>query len=178
MIANAAVILDTVDADTRAKIAPDKFVELPVFSAYSPVANETAAVTLRTTLNALAGSRVGDVILLKLRPYNKPTVLIGKAGRISEIDHALYVVTDASGNPIPDETIVKGKEYYITLGIQDNSDYDWDPQDNEILDPTIATVASSGSSDTSSGGCSSGVGAFGLALLAAALLRTAPRKRK
>jgi hypothetical protein len=186
LTANPAAVLAGLDRSTAQALETglDKVVPLPVFTARVAGNSSTALVTIRTTLSALAGRQFGDLIALKLRrPPIGGTVELEPADGIESVDHGMFVITDEYGVPIPGTDRVKsGVYYYVTVGIGDDHDgYDWDLTPGQILDPVLISALDEGSSaasGTSGGGCSSGAGAFGLALLAAALLRTAPRKRK
>jgi hypothetical protein len=184
--ANPAAVLAGLDGSTAARLGLDNgaVVPLPMFTARVAGNDSTALVTLKTTLNALAGRRFDDLVALKLkRPPNGRTVELGRADGVESVDHGMFVITDDSGVPIPGGTLVEsGAYYYVTVGIGDDRDgYDWDLTPGQILDPMLISAHGGGSdpvSGGSGGGCSSGVGAFGMALLAAAAWHIAPRKRK
>jgi len=144
-------------------------VPLPVVKA-TVTRDHTGILTFKTKLNAIAGSKVTNVILYKLTPHG--TTKFTKIARINDIADGQFALTDSSGISIPDSAIIKtDTDYYVSLAVKDGGDYDCDgAADGSILDPAEvgATPSSPSSNSSGSGGCSTG--AFGLIGLGLSLM--------
>jgi hypothetical protein len=141
----------------------DEILPLPVFKA-TVEANKVALVTFKTTLNAFAGRDAGELSFLKLTKSG--TVSLPRAASLKTIKAGEFALTDESLNPIGDQ-IESGKEYYISVAVQDNDgNLDWDDTATIIVDPGAVAVTSNASSG---GGCNAGAGAFGVFIALACL---------
>jgi hypothetical protein len=180
LMTNPDAILAAIDDGqidgTAISVKPD-MIPLPVIHTEVEGAEGVGAVRLPSVrLDLFADVYARDVKLLKIKTDGKVEV-VTKVASASNIDHARFLLTDDQGNPVPDdEKIKKGVNYLVTVGIRDNSDYDWNDADNVIVDPMALAVSENSSS--SSGGCSSG--AFGLVsmLTIAAVAARITRRRE
>ena len=181
LIAKAGPVIAGLSADERDEIDTAHVTPLPVFRALVDD-GKTALVSMAMSLDAYAGKRLGSVLLLKSRA-DGTTVPLSPAASPEAITHGQYVWTDAGGSAIlPEEAIETGETYYLSVAIRDNSELDWDSEDENgsVLDPLLITgTKSPGDPDDpyseSGGGCDTGAGLYGAALLALAL---AMRRRK
>jgi hypothetical protein len=165
---------------------------LPVFRT-GVTAGKTALVTLRVNLSGYGGETFGSIAVLKITSGGSAERL-GMAASREKLTPGSYVWTDGSGNVKPSsEKAAAGQSYYISVAIEDDSEYDLDDRHGTIVDPLALAVegAASGSEDAgqgggdgwnSSGGGSGGgggcdSGAFGLSALASLGLTAALRRR-
>ena len=176
--ANPAAIIEA--AEESVKIDPDKAVALPIFRAEVSESTEgalaTAAIPLSPSLDDLEGVRVGDMVLLKLKNDGEAEAL-KRVSSVSDISDGRYVITDGEDGRIigENEKIEAGMTYLFMIGIQDNGPLDWDNNVGVIVDP-LTLGARQYESDSSGGGCDTGLGVLGLLGLFCAAIPAARRK--
>jgi hypothetical protein len=179
-----------IKVDAGKPVAP-----LPVFRAgVSP--GGTVLVTLRATLDGYAGEALRSVAVFKMT-YKGTAARLQRADSPGGLAHGRFVWTDAAGNAIdPVAAVTAGTDYYISVAVRDDSEFDLDGWTRgSIVDPLALAVeegAASGSEDTSQGGGGNGwnsssggsgggggcdAGALGLFALASLGLTAALRRR-
>lgn len=149
-------------------VRADKTVEdialFPVFTAQSEELSQTSlgAVAFEVGGDAFGdGTALADLAICKLFPDG--TALEYKEAGEEPAD-GTFTVTEANGGALAGP-FDAGKNYIITLYIEDNGSYDLDKDTGSIVDPTaIVSFKKAETHGGSGGGCSAGWGA--LALLA------------
>lgn len=131
----------------------------------------TGLVAIETTLNAYADQAPSKIVLMKVLKDNDIRAFKWAVSAAAVGDGEFFIASDAAGTPV-DGNIKADTKYYVFIGVKDNGDYDLDPAEGSILDPTVLGVSGTSPSPTpgggSSGGCSAGVAV--LALLALPIL--------
>ncbi|MDR3165793.1 MAG: fibronectin type III domain-containing protein, partial [Synergistaceae bacterium] len=172
LMANPNAIIEAIDAgrvETPIDVEPE-MIPLPVVYAEADEGADAAALTFSLRLDQFARDYVtGDITLLKIK-NDGSIAAVSRVAAASELGHARYLLTDDAGVPVPTGEVIKeGVKYLVTVGIKDNSDYDWDNRKGTIVDPMAVAAAKD---DDSSGGCSTGsFGAAALIALGIAVLR-------
>jgi hypothetical protein len=160
--------------DTARPITP-----LPAFRA--GVSDGGAAlVSLKVRLDSYDGETMEGIAVLKMR-------LNGSVGRLDTapstegIRSGSFIWTDADGNAVPPSNrAVAGRDYFLSVAIEDGSDYDLDETPGTIVDPLALAVGTPESEDKTAipdigknggGGCDAGaVGLIALAILCAVMI--------
>jgi hypothetical protein len=169
--------------DTAKAITP-----LPVFHS-DVTAGGTTLVTLKVNLDSYGGEDISAVAVLKMTRGGSVVRLLRAVDQQSLISGA-YIWTDALGYAIsPSEEITAGGSYFMSVAIEDNSEYDLDGNLGTIVDPLSLAVTKKTSgggyngdginAQSDGGGCDTGAfGGFGLASLAICSLALTARKRR
>jgi hypothetical protein len=177
-----------IELDAEKPVSP-----LPVFRA-GVSKGGTALVTLKASLDAYAGETLGGVSVFKMT-YKGSAAKLNRVRSGEALKHGSFVWTDEAGNVIqPTETVTAGKDYFLSVAIKDDSDFDLDGwTEGSIVDPLALAVEDTSSSsenvnqgsgnawNTPSGGGGGGcdTGAFGFfAPFALAVLAFASTRRK
>jgi hypothetical protein len=164
----AALAESGIVVDAEKPIAP-----LPVFRV-GVSEGGTALVTLKASMDGYAGETLGSVAVFKMT-YKGSAVRLVSASSPTGLKHGAFVWTDGAGNAMQaTEAVTAGNEYFISVAIKDDSDFDLDGwKAGSIVDPLALAAANPGSTTSDNhvpppdepgggGGCDSGLGAFGL----------------
>jgi uncharacterized repeat protein (TIGR02543 family) len=190
------VLIKGMDDTVRSSLGLDslsnkKLLPLPVFEAYTQQPGDTVLVSVKVTFGAaFAGTKLGSVVPLKLKPDGTTTTLIPQSDP-KNIKHGEYAWTDSDGAPLSEtKEIIMNQDAYLNVAIKDDSDLDWDNQTTHtVIDPIIlangstreddSTPASGGSGYEAGGGCDAGLGltVIGVLLGTAILLRRGRRTK-
>jgi hypothetical protein len=140
-----------------------------------------AMQTIAIDLSEFAGSRIGDVIMLKEMSDGEGgaiTVPLDPASAAYAMEDGEFIFTDDYSEQIhPDHRVKNGYVYYLTLAIRDDGPYDTDPARGTVVDPSVPALttnttkepAPAPGSDEFSGGCDAGLGIAPFAVLAIGL---------
>ena len=186
--ANKDALLDGLEhadsGDEKVSVDEEKTIPLPIVTAELPSGKETAIITFRLNMDELAGSPFGDVLVIKQKndALHTSEILARVEGNDpAAITSGRFVFTDEHGTAIPTDYEIKAQEvYYLNVGIEDGSFYDWDEAPGRILDPMALSEKSTETDETTSssgsGGCNAGFGVR--ALLALALMAGIHRRKE
>ncbi|MDR1943337.1 MAG: DUF4430 domain-containing protein [Synergistaceae bacterium] len=157
--------------DTEKPITP-----LPVFRT-GVTENGTAVVTLSVRLDRYDGETLGAIAVLKMK-RNGTAGALDMVTSSEKLTSGAYVWTDGFGNAKrSSEKAVAGQHYFMSVAIEDDSQYDLDRTTGTIIDPLALAVTKEVNNSNSNGeknisdqsggggGCDAG-GGFGLAALA------------
>jgi hypothetical protein len=168
--------------DTEKPITP-----LPVFHS-DVTAGGTTLVTLKVNLDSYGGENLGAVAVLKMTRGGSVVRLLRAVDQQNLISGA-FIWTDALGYAISSsEEIAAGRSYFMSVAIEDNSEYDLDGNLGTVVDPLSLAVTKKTSgggyngdginAQSGGGGCDAGgFGLASLAILALGSLILAPRKK-
>jgi hypothetical protein len=146
---------------------------LPVFRT-GVAAKGTALVTLKLRLDKYKGEALGSIAVLKMKNDGLVRKLT-MAQSSEELASGSFVWTDEGGKvKLPSEKAAAGQDYFISVAIADDSDYDHaNKTPGTIVDPLALAIGgtsegNTGNDDnTESGGGGCDTGAFGIIALAA-----------
>jgi hypothetical protein len=144
-------------------------------------AKKLAIQTFAVDLSSCAGSRIDDVIMLKIMADEEGgviTVPLVRATAAYDMQDGEFIFTDDNSDVIhPEHKVKPGFVYYVTLAIRDDGPYDTDPAKGTVVDPSFPAPAVNAAKDPASapgsgefsGGCDAGLGIAPFAVLAIGL---------
>jgi hypothetical protein len=146
---------------------------LPPFSA-GVAEGGTALVSFKVSLDSYAGGTMGEIEVLKMK-IGGSVVRLEPAPSAGGVYAGSFVWTDEEGRDISSSSkVTAGRDYFLSVAIEDNSDYDLDHETPDtIVDPLALAVkkaeaANAGPKEGSGGGgCDAGAGGLVLAVLCA-----------
>jgi hypothetical protein len=161
----AGAITESTGADKNGGI-----LSLPVVTYRSPV-GKTSVYSLKIRLDAFNKIIFGDLVILGVK-LDGAVGVFNEASDISSVKAMEYVITQAAGTPVSARARpVAGREYIVTLAVDDNGDYDLDPEAGDVIAAFAVAERSAppAASGGGSGGCDAGFGAFALLFSAGAI---------
>ncbi|MDR1470992.1 MAG: hypothetical protein LBS75_00575, partial [Synergistaceae bacterium] len=190
-------VKDSIDTETITSI--------PALTTRVGEGGGTALVSLKVNLDKYKGETLGSISVLKMEYDSINSVKMLNSAKTVETDETnetfkrvssigelipgSYIWTDADGNEkLVSEKVAVGGGYYMSVAVEDDSDYDLDREEGTILVPLALAGANKGteggknddepqSNDGGGGGCAAGE--FGLTVVAAAaVLSAVSRKRR